>query len=144
MKKLFAILLALIMLFALVACGGKDNPAPPVNDDPTVSQQDETPDANGESETTPSENVGNSEDSALFGWTEDDFKPDDIFADMTYEEGMGYFISTTEPLGAEGFKAWYHKLASKIETLADDGTYTIANVPDLDEYLSQAVEAYES
>ena len=149
MRKIIAALLVLMMVFSLAACGGKDDPTPSGDDTPDIFQQEETPDPGEDtpddadtpdsSETPPDDDAG-----TLFGWTEDDFKPDDIFADMTYEEGMGYFISTTEPLGAEGFKAWYHKLAAKIEALADDGTYTIANVTDLDEYLAQAVDAYES
>ena len=41
MKKYLAMFLALVMVFALVACGGKTNPTPT----PTPEPEDNTPDA---------------------------------------------------------------------------------------------------
>ena len=43
MKKLLALALALMMVFALAACGGKTDPAPSGNDGPGTSQQTEPP-----------------------------------------------------------------------------------------------------
>ena len=67
MKKLFALLLALAMVFSLAACGGGDDDKPPSNDDktPSSSQQQEqnTPDPG----TDEPDNSGEATDPATSG-----------------------------------------------------------------------------
>ena len=61
MKKFLALALALMMVFALAACGGKTDPAPSGNDDPGTSQQTEP----GVSQQTPSETDSGDKKEAL-------------------------------------------------------------------------------
>ena len=58
MKKLFALLLALIMVFSFAACGNSDNPDPSGSDNPGISQTDDS----GKENDNGSETNGSSQD----------------------------------------------------------------------------------
>ena len=56
MKRILAMLLVLALVFALVACGGKDDPAPDTQKDPgtaTTTPDDKTPADEGKTDSTP-------------------------------------------------------------------------------------------
>lgn len=154
MKKLFALLFILTMILSLAACGGGGDSKTPSDDNSNGNanstdnrndgaDEEEWNDYHTAEESTPPES-GAALEAPLYGWKEEDIKPENIFDSMTYEDGMGYFITTTEPLTADTYKAWYRKIAAKVEEYADNGEYIIQNVTDLEEYLSQAIEAYEN
>lgn len=149
MKKLFALLLALAMVLSLAACGGGDEKIPS-NDDKTPSnshQQEQNtlnPDEDeDEPDNTPAHNEGNADlEAPLYGWTEDDFKPDNIFGSIRYEEASGWYITTTEPLTIETYRAWYEKMFTKTEELADNGKYDMGNVEDINQLVSAAENVF--
>jgi len=114
-RSLMALMLVFILVLSFVACGS--------------TEEDSGADENKVSQ---------------FGWTEDDIKPDGIFKDMRYEDSKGYFISITEPIGEEGYVAWYNKLFDKTEELADDGSFTVENVTDVDLFLQQTIRNFKN
>ena len=150
MKKLFALLLALVLVLSLAACGGGNDEKPSgSNDDPPASgqqQQQNTPDPDeGEDkpDNTPVPDEGNAYlEAPLYGWTEDDFKPDNIFGSIRYEETSGWYITTTEPLTIDTYRAWYEKMFAKTEELADGGEYDMGNVEDIDALVSAAENVF--
>jgi len=91
MKKLFALILALALIFSLAACGGKDDEKPAASSDKPAgsSQQQEqnTPDPD-EGEDEPEQTPDESEDkTAAFEWPSADY----ITADMKYN-GSGTIV----------------------------------------------------
>lgn len=79
MKKLFALLLALIMVFALAACGDGDNPDPSGSDDSGVSQTDDSgkendngSETNGSSQDTDSSQKPYEDETGKEAWPETD------------------------------------------------------------------------
>ena len=149
MKKLFALLLALMMVLSLAACGGGDDDKTPSSDNETPSSQQQeqnTPDPDeGEDEpdNTPAPDEGNTDlEAPLYGWTEDDFKPDNIFGSIRYVEPSEWYITTTEPLTIDTYRAWYEKMFAKTEELADGGEYDMGNVEDIDQLVSAAENVF--
>lgn len=143
MKKLLAILLAAIMLLSLAACGNTDNPDPSETDNPGVSQtHDQGAFEPSNTPNPPSNNT--SLEAPWFGWSEDDIKPDTGFAGIEAMDNAGWFISLTEPLTEDTYKAWYAKLVSKIENFADNSEYIIQNVTDLDASLNEAINTFNA
>ena len=145
MKKFLALTLALMMLFSLTACGSDTTPPADSGGDVQQEQQNTPNPDEGEDEpedtTTPDE--GNADlEAPLYGWTEDDFKPDGIFGSIRYDEASGWYITTTEPLTIDTYRAWYEKMFAKTEELADDGEYDMGNVEDIDALVSAAENVF--
>ena len=95
MKKILALALALMMVLALAACGGKTDPAPSGNGttDPGTSQTTDpgTSQQGGADENTPADSVDVSTLNGFlsqFGLTEDDIKPSECFASFEYDGRM--------------------------------------------------------
>ena len=149
MKKLLALLLALTMVFALAACD-LGNTEDPNNDNPDTSQTDDqgnnSQGGNEGTSNTPNTQGGETEslEAPWFGWSEDDIKPDTGFASIEDADPKGWFISLTEPMTADAYKAWYAKIVSKVESLANNGEYTIKGVTDLNAKLDEAIGTFNA
>lgn len=141
MKKLLALLLTLLMLFTLVACGENEQ-TPSGNDGTSESQQQEQTDPDtSEQNKTPSSGTTDSSDDVetvagflkVFGYTEDDIKPahfvsfDDVELEGRGELGevdSGGFITIHVDKTAttqEDINAWFEKAYAKMQQLAVDG-----------------------
>lgn len=72
MKKILALTIVLAMALSLAACGGKDDPKPSGNSDPSTSQQTQQPsDAPGSGTDEPDETTDNSDNSQPSGEVDD-------------------------------------------------------------------------
>ena len=147
MKKLFALLLALMMVFSLAACGGGgDDKTPSGEDNQPSSQQQEqnTPDpdegGDGQEETPGTDNPAPSDDVetiagflAVFGLTEADITPAHFVSfDDPELEGRGDlgeldsggFITINADKDAttqEDIDAWFEAMYAKMQELSSDG-----------------------
>ncbi|MDO4540808.1 MAG: hypothetical protein Q4B48_06910 [Syntrophomonadaceae bacterium] len=142
MKKILALAMALIMVFALAACGGDTDPAPSGGDTPTNSQQPEqTPST--PSESTPEQSSGEAEEPTgdytvaefltYYGMTEDDIMPEYFveFAPVEMEgdskageiDSFGYIKINVDKDATtqEDINAWFETLYAKMLSLSTDG-----------------------
>ena len=126
MKKLFALLLAMMMIFSLAACG-ENNTTDPDKDNPGVSQSGEN-NNNGESTGGDNQNGEENKDNqstdrfAYFGLTEAGVLPDGVttFEVKDDDDVYQYVIEFTLP---DGFSAedYLSDLFDLTASVADDG-----------------------
>ena len=132
MKKIITLVLALLMLLSLAACGEK---TPATNGENTTpsSQQTEDP---GQQEQTQSDNKQNEEADDLttvegfmkaFGISEDDMKCAKFtrVGKTSYHTDTGKIIEIgsyiSEAMTDEEVRAWIEKIIAKLDSLSDDG-----------------------
>jgi len=141
MKKLLALLLTLLMVFTLVACGENEQ-TPSGSDSTSESQQQEQTDPDtSEQDKTPSSGTNDSSDDfetvagflKVFGYAEDDIKPDHFvsFDDVELEGrgelgevDSGGFITINVDKDAttqEDINAWFETIYAKMPELSSDG-----------------------
>ena len=152
MKKRFALLMALIMVFALAACGTDENLFGTENDRSSTSQ---TGNQGGEdnSGTTEPDNTGNNRDEnnevdtwtaesflKLYGFDAEDLKPNHFtsFEELKMADSKepgkkgsaGSVIINVEKgkTTTDDFNAWFESLYAKMTELSDDGKlyYSVA------------------
>ena len=138
MKKILALLLTLLMVFTLVACGENEQ-TPSGSDSTSESQQQEQTDPDtSEQDKTPSSGTNDSSDDVetvagflkVFGYAEDDIKPDHFvsFDDVELEGrgelgevDSGGFITINVDKDAttqEDINAWFEAIYAKMQQLA--------------------------
>mgnify|MGYP003293260201 CR=1 FL=1 len=132
MKKLFALLLALMMVFALAACGNNETPSGSEGDKPGTSQGGES--NNGGESTNNGDNNTETYDLttvagylAQYGYSESDFSSTKNFTRMkstsTKSSGeivnVGVYIS--EGLTEDEKTAWVDSFITLAESKSDDG-----------------------
>ncbi len=156
MKKLFALLLASIMLLSLVACGNIETPQNNENT-PDTSQTDNQGSENNSEEnnsgTTEPDNTGNNSTDnnegdtwtvesflKLYGFDAEDLKPNHFtsFEDLKMadskqpgKKGSAGSVTINVEKGkttADDFNAWFESLYAKMTELSDDGKlwYSVA------------------
>ena len=159
MKKVLALMLVLIMVLSLAACGGDKGPTPSGGTtDPGTSQQEQpsNPPDNSEDSQTPS---GGSTDEPKSGDPEMDKRLD--MAGLTFEsiepeqeyESSGFEKLTIRFYFAKGVVAetgaYYHQVIDACKAVSDDGkVYETENgvyngKGDEAEFVPQAAEKYE-
>ena len=145
MKKLFALILALMMVLSLAACGGKDDPKPSGSTDPGTSQQEpsNTPDpgTDGPSETPAAEQTPEELATAAFkqfGINLEDIKPDvagevgtgatavikfgnEVKEPLTYGAHATWKIDPADTVSTEEHMAYLEKVYNVIKAVSDDG-----------------------
>lgn len=149
MKRFMLVAIAFVMVFALAACGGDNDPAPSGDNDPGASQQqpsdapdDSTPSGGDTPSSTQQPAQNESEESgdytvaeflAYYGMTEDDITPEHFveFAPVEMdgntkpgEIGSTGYIKITvdkEATGEPQVRAWYEKIYAKMQALSTDG-----------------------
>lgn len=154
MKKLLAILLAVMMVFALAACDTGDDPNPSGSNNPGVSQSGENNDGGEdtsgttEPDSTGNNSAGNNEGDTwtvenflkLYGFDAEDLKPNHFtsfeeleMADSKEPGKKGSMGSVTINVEkgkttADDFNAWFESLYAKMTELSDDGKlyYSVA------------------
>ena len=132
MKKLFALLLALMMVFALAACGNNETPSGSEGDKPGTSQGGES--NNGGESTNNGDNNTETYDPttvagylAQYGYSESDFSSTKNFTRMkstsTKSSGeivnVGVYIS--EGLTEDEKTAWVDSFITLVKGKSDDG-----------------------
>lgn len=131
MKKLFALLIALMMVFSLAACdlGNTENPN---SDNPGTSQSDENNKENNNDKSTNGDNQGGEESKdnqntdrfAYFGLTEAGVLPDGVtnFEVTDNDDAYQYVIEFALP---DGFSAedYLSDLFDLTASVADDGNH---------------------
>ena len=147
MKKILALLLAAMMVFALAACGD-NNTTDPDKDNSGVSQSGENNDDNGgedNSGTTEPDNTGNGTENndvdtwtvenflKLYGFNAEDIKPNHFtsFEELKMADSKepgkkgsaGSVIINVEKgkTTTDDFNAWFESLYAKMTELSDDG-----------------------
>lgn len=141
MKKFLALALALMMVFALAACGDKGNTKPNNSTDPGTSQQQpsNTPD-----ESTPPASQGGASVSDTIGWPDNEFtklvpKPDCSFS----KEGIG------DSKTFYTYPNWTQDEAKAYVATLESSGFTISGSPAADNeetymvYLKNADETYK-
>ena len=139
MKKLFALLLALMMVFALAACGNNETPSGSEGDKPGTSQGGESNNG-GENNNNGGESTNNGDNNtetydlttvagylAQYGYSESDFSSTKNFTRMkstsTKSSGeivnVGVYIS--EGLTDDEKTAWIDNFITLAESKSDDG-----------------------
>ena len=139
MKKLFALLLALMMIFALAACGNNETPSGSEGDKPGTSQGGESNNG-GENNNNGGESTNNGDNNtetydlttvagylAQYGYSESDFSSTKNFTRMkstsTKSSGeivnVGVYIS--EGLTEEEKTAWVDSFITLVKGKSDDG-----------------------
>ena len=139
MKKLFALLLALMMVFALAACGNNETPSGSEGDKPGTSQGGESNNG-GENNNNGGESTNNGDNNtetydlttvagylAQYGYSESDFSSTKNFTRMkstsTKSSGeivnVGVYIS--EGLTEDEKTAWVDSFITLVKGKSDDG-----------------------
>jgi len=133
MKKALLLLLALMLVLSLAACGGKNENIDSEltsNENSTGDTQENTDD----NSTQPTENDINSDNSitltkeeflSFFGLDIDSIKPNG-FTDIeiygcTTKEGDVYLQVDEASITSENVQAWFEKMYDKIKQISDDG-----------------------
>ena len=132
MKKLFALLLALMMVFALAACGNNETPSGSEGDKPGTSQGGESNNGgennnNGDNSTGTYDLTTVAGDLAQYGYSESDFSSTKNFTRMkstsTKSSGeivnVGVYIS--EGLTEDEKTAWVDSFITLVKGKSDDG-----------------------
>lgn len=137
MKKLFALLLAMMMVFSLAACDMGDDPNPSESDNPGVSQSGESnTDESKQNDESSTDNGGDTVKTTLadvlkvYGLSEDDFKPEGFKELSAYtlngtaggiQSMLSFSVSVDGEPTVDNTKAWYGDLYSRLTGLSDTG-----------------------
>lgn len=144
MKKFSILLLAMMIVLSLAACGEKTDPDPSDGSTPSATQeqeQNETPSVSSKpDETTPAQSNDTQDDAlsvagflSVYGLSEDDIKPEHFvaFGELTMDgsakageiDSTGYIIITVdkEKTQEEQVRAWFEQIYAKMQSLSTDG-----------------------
>ena len=145
MKKILALLLVMMLVFSLAACGNDESPSG--SDNPSTSNQEQTDntDNSGNGDSTESNEGGNKtpeyEDDVytaeeflgVYGFKKEDITPNHLisFSDATMDGkkkpgealSSGYIVITVdkEATTADDYNAWFDALYSAMTELSEDG-----------------------
>lgn len=117
MKKLFALLIALMMVLSLAACGGNEETPSGNNENPSSNQQNEQ---NQQDEQPSNNEDGNEEltelEEAALAFTQFGIDMDDVTVDIEGEVPSYAFLSVkvVDPLSYSALARWQLKLANPI------------------------------
>lgn len=137
MKKLFALLLALMMALSLAACGGggnKDKTPSGEGNTPSSQQSSDAPDSDTEE---PDETLSDAPDDSsepeelsaaeileLYGFTEEIVRPDEDYTEMLAET-LSFVGSHKVSFEIDGDRvngdAYFEKIFKAVESISDDG-----------------------
>ena len=132
MKKFLPLVLALLMLLSLAACGEK---TPATNDENTTPSSQQTEDPGQQEQTQPYSKQSEEADDLTtvegfmkaFGITEDDMKCAKFtrIDKTSYDIDSGKIIEIgsyiSEAMTDEEVRAWIEKIITKLDSLSDDG-----------------------
>lgn len=128
MKKILALMLAVLLALSLAACGEKENkPSGSNTDKPGTSQTDNQggESTGGDATDEPSEpkDLSVAEVLALYGLTEDGVAPDEAYSEVVVDTGYSIKYTVTYNMDVDSLdpEIWMTKLYNAIAAIADDG-----------------------